>query len=241
MKTKLLMLFLALTMVAAVSASAKDAPTATLIDPANMPVRSTVPTPEVVGNLNAPAWLLGPWFAGEESYAYIFNPSEQMTCDTGFRVTDVHMYLDFEAADVPVTFDVYAGLGSAVYDPTAGCMVPGPVDCEGDLYTITIDVAGTYDITVPLDCECAYIFDETGAPYTYYLSMNYTTAFTARVVADGIQAACTTYNDYGLGYEDLDPYFTTYGNLNIFADAICCVDPVATEEKSWGDIKSLFR
>ena len=241
MKTKLLLLVLALALVSVSVASAKEVATATLVDPDNLPVRTSVPPPELVGNLNPPTWLLGGWFTGGESYAFIFNPSAQVTCTDGFQVTDVHMYMDFEAADVPVTFEVYAGLGSAVMDPAAGCYVPGPVECQGLTYSVTIDVAGSYDIAIPLDCECAYLTDATGAPFIYYLSMTFPTAFTCRVVTDGVQAACTSYNDWGSGWQDLEPYFTTYGNVNIFADAVCCSDPVATEEKSWGDIKSLFR
>jgi len=240
MKTKLLMFVLLCVVLMASGAIAKEVATATLVDPADLPVRTSTPTPQVVGNLNSPMWLLGGWFAGQESYAYIFNPSEQVTCVSGFQVTTVHMYMDFEVADVPVTFDVYADMGSAVTN-AAGCWIPGPEECTGALYTVTIDVAGTYDIAIPLDCECAYIFDNTGAPYIYYLSMHYPTAFTARVVSDGLQAACVNYNDWGTGWEDLDPYFTTYGALNIWADVVCCSDPVAIEERSWGDIKSLFR
>lgn len=241
MKTRMLLLLLVCAALMASAATAKEVATATLVDPADLPAQSSIPTPQLVGNLNAPTWLLGGWFVGQESYAYIFNPSQQMTCDAGFMVTQVHMYMDFEPTDVPVTFDVYADLGSAVMDPAAGCYVPGPEECTGALYTVTIDVAGTYDLAIPLECECAYLYDVTGAPYIYYLSMHFPTAFTARVVTDGVQGACTSFNDYGAGWEDLDPYFTTYGSISMYADAICCTDPVATENKSWGDIKSLFR
>jgi hypothetical protein len=241
MKTKLLMMMILCVVLMASGAMAKEVATATLVDPADLPVRSSIPAPELVGNLNAPTWLLGGWFTGQESYSFIFNPSQQVSCVSGFQVTQVHMYMDFEPADVPVTFDVYADLGSAVEDPTSGCTFPGPEDCTGALYTVTIETAGTYDLAIPLECECAYLFDPTGAPYIYYLSMHFPTAFSARVVTDGLQAACTSYNDFGAGWEDLEPYFTTYGNISMYADAICCTDPVAVEEKSWGDIKSLYR
>ncbi|MCK9997359.1 MAG: hypothetical protein KAH56_13880 [Candidatus Krumholzibacteria bacterium] len=241
MKTKLIMLMLLCVVLITSGATAKEVVTVTQLDPADIPPRTSSPATEMVGNLNAAYWLLGGWFAGQESYAYIFNPSEQVTCNTGFQVISVHMYLDFEPADVPVTFEVYADLGSAVLDPTSGCYVPGPEECTGTTYTVTIDVAGAYDISIPLDCECAYIFDPSGAPYIYYLSMHYPTAFTARVVTDNIQAACMNYNDWGEGWADLDPYFTTYGTINMYADVICCSDPVGTESRSWGDVKSLFR
>ena len=142
---------------------------------------------------------------------------------------------------MPVTFPVYASLGSAVYADEAGCFVPGPVECYGAAYSITIDAEGTYNISVPLVCECAFLYDSTGAPYQYYVAMNYGDTFSASVVSDGVQASCSTFNDYGLGYEDLEPYFTSYGNVNLWGDANCCDTPVATETKTWGAVKGLFR
>jgi len=238
MKTKLIMLLILTVALMANAVSAKEVATATLVDPADLPLNYAVPTPETVGNLNPAQWLLGGWFVGQESYAFIFNPSEQLTCQMGFQLTQVHMLLDFAG---PVTFDVYADLGSAVIDPATGCTYPGEENCTGATYTVTIAAAGTYDIAIPIECECAYIYDVTGAPYIYYLSMHFPTAFDAQVVTDGIQAACTSYNDWGQGWQDLTDYFGSYGNVNMWGDVICCTDPVGVEETSWGDVKSLFR
>jgi len=240
MKSKLIMMMLLGVALLAVSASAKEVPTATRVDPADMPVSLLTPPVELVGNLNPPAFLLSPWFTGQESYAVMFNPSEQVTCEVGFQLTTVHMYLHFVAADLPVTFEVYADLGSAALDAT-GCLIPGDENCTGATYTVTIDVEGTYDIAIPIECECAYIYGPTGDPNIYYLSMHFPTPFTAWVVTDGVQAACTSYNDAGAGWEDLEPFFTEFGNINMFGEVICCSDPVATEGSSWGDLKSLFR
>lgn len=221
--------------------SAREVVTVTKLDTSKPMLGAAAPAPEVVGNLNPAQWLLGGWFTGDEGYAFNFTPANQLTCPTGFAVTMAHMYLDFEAADVPVTFDMQAVLGSQVWDPTVGCYVPGEIDCLGSAYTITIDTAGSYDLAIPLVCDCAYIYDPTGNPYRYYIGIFYHGAFTARVITDGVQAGCTSFNDWGVGWADLEPYFTTYGNVNIFADVNCCADPVATESETWGGIKSLYR
>ena len=242
MKSKLIMLTLLCVALAAMPLFAKEVVTVTRIDEANIQTYGTAaPTPEVVGNLNTPQWLLGGWFAGNEAYAFNFTPAAQISCVSGFATTMVHMYMDFEATDVPVTFDVQGVLGSQVWDPAMGCFVPGDVDCAGSVYTVTIDAAGTYDLAIPMACDCAYVFDGAGNPYQYYLAMYYSGAFTARVVTDGVQAACTSFNDWGQGWQDLEPYFTTYGNINIWADVNCCANPVSTESETWGGIKSLYR
>lgn len=240
----LMLLIVCLTLVAvfATGALAKNVATATRVEDVSPEIGLAVPPPQVVGNLNAPSWLLGGWFTGLESYAVVFEPASQVSCAAmGFTPTMAHQYLDFEAADVPVTFTVAAGLGSAVWDPVAGCYVPGSIDCQGAAYDVTIDTAGTYDIAIPIACECAYVADAQGNPFRYYLSMTYLTEFTARVVTDGVQATCTSFNDWGEGWTDLEPFFTTYGSVNVWADAECCANPVSVETETWGGIKSLYR
>jgi hypothetical protein len=222
-------------------AGAKQVGTVTPIDPAALRSDVGAPVPQQVGNVNAPAFAISSWFTGQESYAAVFDPSAQLGCDNGFQVQMVHQIMQFTETQVPVTFDVYAGLGSAVWDPTVGCFVPGPLECRGATFTVTIDAAGLYDIAIPLDCDCAFMYDPTGAPYIYYVSMTYPTLFSANVVSDGVPANCFTYNDYGTGWVDLGPIFTTGGNVNVFGEAVCCDTPVATEGRTWGNIKSLFR
>jgi hypothetical protein len=240
MKTKLIMLMILSIALMAGIANAREVATATRIDPSEISGGLATPPGTMVGNLNPIAWGLSGWFFGEESYAVIFNPSEQLGCDAGFQLTTVHMIMSFAPEDVPVTFEVFGDLGSAVVDPT-GCAFPGEENCIGEPFTVTIDVEGTYDISVPIECECAYLYDNAGAANLYYLSMHFPTPFTASVVTDGINAACTSYNDYGAGYEDLNPAFGDYGNIVMFADAVCCDQPVSTEDESWGGVKSLFR
>jgi hypothetical protein len=61
---------------------------------------------------------------------------------------------------------------------------------------------------------------------------------------DDIPVGCTSWineND-GSGWVDLvngPPGFP--GELLIFGNVNCCEEPVATEDRTWGDVKSLFR
>ncbi len=240
MKHKLLLFLLMLVVLMASAAIAKEAPIATLVDPADIPVRTAMPVNAAqVGNLNDPAWLLSGWFIGDEEYKYLFNPVEQLNCPLGFQLTTVHMLLEFPI--VPVTFEVWVDLEDASWRDDIQCWWPGVEDCRSDVFTVTIDVAGVYDIAIPINCDCAYMIDPLGLPYWYLLSMHFIGQFNANVITDGIQSRCTNFNDWGTGWEDLDPYFATYGTINMWGDVICCDDPVAVEEKSWGGIKSLFR
>lgn len=65
--------------------------------------------------------------------------------------------------------------------------------------------------------------------------------FTAEMITDDFPTACTSFNDWGSGWHDLVVDFGFPGNLVMWADAMCCEDPIAQERRTWGDVKSLFR
>ncbi len=240
MKSYLIMLLLLTVVLAASTVTAMDVISATPISSADLSVQFTQTPLETVGNLNPYQWVAGGLF-GNESVAVIFNPSEQVTCGEGFRLTMVHMLLYFQPASVPWGFNAYAGLGTAVYDADTGCYIPGDVECISSVTTISIEGPGLKDIAIPVDCACASLFDPTGAPYVYYLFMHYASTLSAFVMTDGIQATCTSYNDEGSGWYDLEPYFGEYGNAIIYGDVERCTDPIGNEDRSWGEIKSLYR
>ena len=225
------------------TAMAKETPTVTPVDPADMPVRTAMPgTAFQVGNLNPAHWRLTGWFTGAEEYKYLFNPVEQLNCPSGFQLTTVHMLLDFDdTMNYPIDFPVWVDLEDALWDGQRQCWVPGIEDCRSDIYTVTIDAPGTYDIAIPINCECAYMFDPTGMPYWYLLSMHFPELFTANLITDNFSVPCYSWNNWGAGWFDLVAEGELPGGIIMWGDVVCCDDPVAVEKRSWGDIKSLFR
>ena len=243
MKHKLLLLLLVFVVLMGSAATARETPVITPVDPADIPVRTLNPNPAagVVGNLNPGFWRVSGWFTGAEEYKYLFNPVEQLACPAGFQLTTVHMLLDFDdTMNYPITFPVWVDLEDALWDDVLQCWVPGIEDCRSDVFTVTIDVPGTYDIAIPINCECAYMTDPTGAPYWYMLSFHFPELFTANLITDDFPMPCYSWNNWGAGWVDL---FTQGfpGGVVMWGDVDCCTDPVAIEERSWGDIKSLFR
>jgi len=238
MKHKLI-LILAMALVLLASASvAREAPTATRLDPADIPDRNMMPDiTGQVGNLNPAVWGIPEWFTGQEEYKILFNPLETLNCPFGFQLQQVHMLMSF---DEPTTFEVWVDLEDALWDDGLQCWVPGIEDCRSDTYTVTIDEPGLYDIGLPIDCDCAYMTDPTGAPYMYMLSMHFPTPFTATLVTDDYPTACTSWNNWAGVWEDLYNWGFP-GNIIMYGDVTCCEDPVATEPRTWGGVKSLFR
>ncbi|MEN8008384.1 MAG: hypothetical protein ABFS42_15350 [Candidatus Krumholzibacteriota bacterium] len=243
MKHKLLLLVLVCFAVTGATAVAKDAPTITQIDPAEIPARTMMSgTTGLVGNLNPGYWRISGWFTGAEEYKFLFNPVEQLDCPAGFQLEQVHMLLDFDdTMNYPITFEVWCDLEDAWWDNVLQCWIPGEEDCRSDTYAVTIDVPGTYDIGIPITCECAYMTDPTGAPYWYMLSMHFPNLFAANLITDDFPVPCYSWNNWGSGWVDLVATSGFPGGIVMWGDVICCSDPVAIEERSWGDIKSLFR
>jgi len=194
----------------------------------------------VFGNQNPAFYAYGDWIWGAETYATVFDAVQPgCGCIEGFNVEAVHMYMNFGLEDVPVSFDLTASFLETVFDVDAGCELPGPEICTSPLYTVSITTAGLYDISIPLNtetCACAYF------GYKYAVSMNIVTAFASSpdAVSDEFPVGCTSSNDYGSGWLDLQS-FGWSGEVNIYADILCCGPAVPNEDRSWGDVKSLFR
>lgn len=194
----------------------------------------------IFGNQNPASWAVPDWVWGAETYATVFEAVQPPCgCAEGFNVEAVHMYLNFGPEDVPASFQVSVSFLETVFNEEAGCEMPGAEICRSPTYTIDIVDLGLYDISIPMDsenCGCAY-FD-----YKYAVSMNFETAFanTPDGVADAFPVGCTSWNDYGGGWLDLQSFGWPGENI-IFADIVCCAPAVPTEDRSWGDVKSLFR
>ncbi len=194
-----------------------------------------------VGNLNAPAYAITDWIWGQETYKYLFDADQAgcVACPAGFQVETVHFFMQFGADDVPVSFDCSVDFEETIWDETLGCFLPGAVISQSPAYTVTIDAAGMYDIALPMDSAnspCAYF------GYKYAIGMNFLTAFDSLpdAITDGVPVGCTSYNDYGMGWYDLLD-FGFPGEIVMFADIVCCENPVETEDSTWGEVKSLFR
>jgi len=195
-----------------------------------------------VGNLNPPMWAITDWVWGAEKYKYLFyaDPDQCPACSEGFTVESVTIYLQFGLEDVPTTFDARVDFEEAIWDDGLQCWYPGPEVCVSSGYTVTIDAAGGYLITLPMDaiCPCAHF------GYWYGISFEFLTAFESGMepdlITDDIPVGCTSWNDYGAGWNDLID-FGFPGEIIMYAEINCCDNPVATDESTWGDIKAMFR
>jgi hypothetical protein len=197
----------------------------------------------VLGNLNPGYWAIGDWIWGAEKYKYLFyaDQTDCSACGQGFTVESVTLYVQFGTEDVPVTFDARVDFEEAAWDDQLGCWVPGPEICVSSSYSITINQPGGYLLTLPMDTACAC----AAFGYWYGISFEFLTAFNSGMepdlITDNYPVGCTSWNDYGAGWEDLVTGFGFPGEIIMYADMTCCPDPVPAERDTWGSIKSMFR
>ena len=193
-----------------------------------------------MGNLNPIAFAITDWIWGAEKYKYMFyaDPALCTACSDGFTVEAVTLVMQFGPEDVPVSFDARVDFEEAIWDDALQCNYPGPEICVSSTYTVTIDAPGLYNITLPMDaaCACAHF------GYWYGISFEFLTAFASSpdIVTDALPVGCTSWNDYGAGWADLLD-FGFPGEISLFADIVCCGNPVPVQESTWGNIKAMFR
>lgn len=195
-----------------------------------------------LGNTNDPAWFIRGWLTGNEAYKFLFHPrlTNSCGCPYGFRITKVHFYLYFEAADIACTVPLWADLENALWDPALQCWVPGPEDCVSPVYNVRVPSEGLYDIGLPIPCDCAFM------DYWYLISvhigpLDMCSSLPKIVVDAGPVLPCYNWNDWGEGWVDLSTISGWVWNVAMYAEAECCENPVPEEGTSWGQVKQLYR
>ena len=193
-----------------------------------------------VGNPNEPTWNYGNWIMGGEVYAYLVRPSlEGCACEEGFVLDQVSMLMQFGNEDAPVTFAAFVGLAEAVWNPQTGRWAPGQEYCQSATWSISAGLPGLYEIYVDLDgaCPCATMGD------AYFVTFHLPNDFTwwPDALEDDAPQAGVCYYDSGTGWRDLVGDLGWWGKNIMRASISCCTDPVASEGRTWGHVKSTYR
>jgi hypothetical protein len=189
-----------------------------------------------VGNLNPPFNLIS-GLTGPIGYSYYFNPAEQACeCTEGIKPTAVTIPVHFPDNNAyPLSFDAFVDMKEGVLSES-DCWVPGPDLCVGETYTITINSPGNYAVTLPIICDCAYIDS------AYFLSFHFIDEFDAWLALDQNPLTCTAYENTGEGWVDYNGVAPGVLPLPvILGDAVCCSQPVGTDNRTWGSVKQLYR
>ena len=193
-----------------------------------------------IGNLNDPVQSIPDLLVGDQNFAYLVFPDQQVSCpDGGCSLLNVNMYLDFTAQQVPQTITVSGGFITAVPDPDGEGFIPGGDLCVTPPIQVNILEPGLHLITIPVTdvCDCVAV------DQPYFLNINYVGDAVADLPIDDEPLAGIVYWDNGQGYTDMIDVIvdkTSSGKVIIWGDIVCCTT-VGTEGSTWGSVKSLFR
>jgi len=180
-------------------------------------------------------WLLPP----NDRYFTLLDPTQCSGCGAaGMQLMTAKIVLDFVAGCTqPIEVSI-VGSGS---DPA--CAVPDMTQllCPPIAYNLTVPASGLYEFSMPLPAGCciqqrAFLqinFTATGAGCESAATRPY-------LVLNETCGPCNTYNEYGFGYVEWCSFGIGAGNPMMYVDAQCC-NPVGTHQKSWGELKTIYR
>ncbi len=223
---------LAILVLLAATASAEFHPDRSPADPQTRPTGDCVAGSHDFDTYQG--WYSDFWGA-EDAYAALMEVGD-CGCAEGVTVLSMHMNL---RVNFSASLLVQAELWSA--DLSGGCPVPlAPVAVSAAYQFSGFTSEGNVDLEIPFDSICVGT-DEPWFAVIRFLPGS-AGAFLG-VPVDATPTACTTWvNRTGLaGWHDVVGEYGWLGNFYVYADLDCCSDPVAGEETSWGEVKTLFR
>ncbi len=192
-----------------------------------------------IGNLNDPVQTVPDLLTGNQSFAYLVFPAEQVSCpDGGCALQNVFMYLDFTPEQVPQLITVSGGFISAESDGDGG-WIPGDDICVSPPMQIEILEPGPQVIVIPVADICGCV----PVDQPYFLNVNFEDDANGGIPIDNEPQAGVVYWDLGDGYTDMIDVIvdkTSDGKVIIWGDILCCI-VVGNEAQSWDNVKSLFR
>ena len=192
-----------------------------------------------IGNLNDPVQTVPNLLTGNQSFAYLVFPAEQVNCpEGGCALQHVYMYLDFAEDQVPQTITVSGGFISAEPDGDGGWNPGGDV-CVSPPISIEITEPGQQIIEIPVAefCGCVPV------DQPYFLNINFEGDASGGIPIDNEPQAGVVYWDLGNGYTDMIEVIvdkTSDGKVIIWGDLLCCV-VVGNQNRTLNNVKGLFR
>ena len=207
----------------------------TTIETMSLGGSSAMGEPCQTGNMNTPSLVVSELVYATEEYRVVFDPKTGCdNCQIGFAVSAVRVIFKI---DSPCSISLSVNL-SVIDDSDPACIVPGATLCESSNFSTSLPMAGFWDIAVPISCTCVRI----DRPYVLGIKITSSGCLPAPgLVIDTLPTTCTSWYNDGGGWTDLVATAGLPGNFMIYANANCCSSPVATESKSWGAIKDLYR
>jgi hypothetical protein len=223
-----------------VTASHAAAPTTVSASLRGSPQQVAVGTPQaargacLLGVTGKGAQIVDHLAPPEDAYYTLLDP-ESCRCPglSGVRLQSAHVLLDFPVAcGIPVSVVV---VKADLTDERCPAPVPEAPLCEPTDYKLSVEEAGSYDFTIPLN-EGACITQQAFLVITFHDEGD-CKELPRLTTTDGCDA-CTSYGGLKGGLEDLCKVLP--GSPVMYVEATCC-DEVPARRGTWGWVQTLYR
>ena len=170
----------------------------------------------------------------DDAYYTLLDP-ETCGCPgtSGVRLPNAHVLLDFPVAcSIPASVAV---VKADMSDERCPVPMPGAYICEPISYKVSVEEAGSYDFTLPLNAgDC---ITQKAFLVITFLEEGECKELPMLITTDGCDA-CASYSVSRDGADDLCKVLP--GNPNMYVEATCC-DEVPAHRATWGQVKTLYR
>jgi hypothetical protein len=202
----------------------------------------------IMGNTDDPGYILPAEAFSRLFNSYTFNPNLfDCNCDAGFQVEAYHfivaktgtassqLYIDLSLGDSYLLPDFPPGPECS--RPSNGTGYSFGRYCHGDNGYTNLTDSGFYKITLTNISACDCVYTSYAHSFTFFL-------FGAEdifLVTNVDPGHCPDFTgDPSMGsiwWDEID----APGNMSIWADVNCCLDPVGTEECNWERVKAFYK
>ena len=201
----------------------------------------------MVGNLPPSQEVYEDGFVGAETIALFYAAIETCPPDQpGFVPTTVHIQMQFDPEDVPVSFPISAKHGWAIGFGWFPIWTP----CISVEQEIVVSTPGIHEFTLPLSesWECCGHLEHPYPPgyNVYILAVDFPESFptSGRPSAPlgECDGPCDTWINRGGDWDHAGNFGWPYGSEPlIWAEASYCEYPVATTKVSWSALRARYR
>lgn len=199
------------------------------------------------GNPNAPLSWAPDQAGGDLRFAMLLTPEGINCCDADFLPENGTFYFHadpMEWVTVGVTFAIH----EAVWNNGAQALVPGAERCRtADGWVVIVDIAGEYQVTIPPSPELPGFEGCDGLASDQPWFVVFHAEFENSDVRLDVGTAGPAIHDAYYLSQDDGPWLDLSEDLGwnsgpvLNAGVTCTSQPVATQARSWSEVKAIHR
>ncbi len=199
------------------------------------------------GNPSPPQAYTPDKAGGDVRFAMLLTPEGINCCDGTFQPEEATFFLHADP-DEWATGSIWFAIHEAVWDNSAEALVPGAESCHtADGWVVNVDIPGEYQIKIPLAPDLPGFEDcppfASDQPWFLVFHVDFGDSDILLDVGTAGPAIADAYYlmQDGGPWLDLVDDLGWYSGPVMNVGVVCTSEPVATETRSWSELKARYR